>query len=106
MKNRRCIRSKLIVSLACLAIGGSEAGAEWKETTIRGDWNGRDFRCTQGLLPQPDLCNAATKGLVAVCWPSRKTGDCGSSGPWCTYKKVTLSTPPDGSTPGVVYTCN
>jgi hypothetical protein len=106
MKKPRRILSTLIVSIACLIIGGSEAGAQWKETQIRGDWKGRDFACTLGQDPDGTKCNAATKGLVAVCWPSRKTGGCGGSGPWCTYKKITVSTPPDGSTPGKVYTCN
>jgi len=94
-----------MASVMCLTVAAGEAGAEWKPTGIRADWGGRDFACSQGSIPKPELCNAATKGLVAVCWPSRKTGECNNATEWCTYKKVTLSTPPDGSAPGELYVC-
>ena len=95
-----------IAGIVGLIVTSLESRAEWKSAGLRADWGGRDFACSQGPIPKPDLCNAATKGLVAVCWPSRKTGECNNAVEWCTYKKVTLSTRPDGSAPGEVYTCN
>jgi hypothetical protein len=105
MKNCRCICITLTASVMCL-IAAREAAAEWKPTGIWADWGGRDFACSPGQIPKPELCSAATKGLVAVCWPSRRTGECNNAVQWCTYKKVTLSTAPDGSAPGEVYVCD
>src|SRR6266702_3682837 len=100
MKNCLCVCSTLMASVMSLAIVAGEASAEWKLTGIRTDWGGRDFACSQGPMPKSELCTAATKGLVAICWASRRTGECNNAVEWCTYKKVTLSTPPDGSAPG------
>lgn len=105
-RNFVAFRSTLIVSITCLTVIGVEVRAEWKPTGIRADWGGRDFACSNGREPKDELCNAATRGLVAVCWSSRKTGECDNATEWCTYKKVTLETRPDGSAPGEIYICN
>jgi hypothetical protein len=96
---------RFIVSVAFLTIAAGEARTEWKSTGIRADWSGRDFACSEGPKPSPELCNAGTRGFVAVCWSSRQTGECNNKAQWCTYKKVTLETPPDGSAPGELYIC-
>jgi hypothetical protein len=95
-----------MLSIACFTVTGFSALAQWKETGIRADWSGRDFACSMTQVPNNGLCNAATRGLVAVCWASRKTGECGGAVAWCTYKRVTLQTIPDGAAPGEVYVCN
>jgi len=84
---------------------GFEARAEWRSADIRADWTGRDFACSPGPVPKNEFCNAATRGLVAVCWASRRTGECNNALTWCTYKKVTLQTRPDGAAAGDVYVC-
>jgi len=52
------------------------------------------------------VSGCSTRNLVAVCWPSRRTGECGNALQWCTYKRLTLQTRPDGSAPGEVFVCN
>jgi hypothetical protein len=78
----------------------------WRDTGMQADWPDRDFSCTQGASPNSQLCNAGTRGRVAVCWLNRRTGECGGATAWCTYKDLTLDTPPTGVSPGRVYVCD
>jgi hypothetical protein len=77
----------------------------WSDTGEQGDWAGRDFACTKGVIPSAQHCNAQTQGYVAVCWPNRRTGECGGATEWCTYKSVTRATRRDGNAPGRVWEC-
>jgi hypothetical protein len=78
----------------------------WRDTGMQADWPDRDFSCTQGASPNSQLCNPGTRGRIAVCWLSRRTGECGGATAWCTYKDLTLDTPPTGVSPGRVYVCD
>jgi hypothetical protein len=105
MNNSLHLSLVCVAGIICLVTTSAKAQAEWQRKGIRADWGGRDFACSESPVPKPELCNAATRGLVAVCWQDRKTGECGGAVAWCTYKKVTLDTRPDGYAPGDVYVC-
>jgi hypothetical protein len=78
----------------------------WMDTGRQGDWSGSDFSCTAGsAIPSASLCNAGTRGRVAVCWRTRQVGECGNANMWCTYKDITLATPPNGNNPGQIWEC-
>lgn len=77
----------------------------WTYTGTMGDWSGRDYACSQGQVPVRPNCTTTSRGTVAVCWLSRRTGECQDATSWCTYKTVQLGEPHNGLSPGHVYVC-
>ena len=102
--SRAALRAAVIVMALGFGVNGLVALLQ-STTGMFTDWSGRDFSCTPGVTPVPQLCNATTVGRVAVCWPNRRTGECGGATAWCTYKIVSIHQPGDGAAPGRVYEC-
>lgn len=98
--------SGFLMAMLIIPVAKAQEPASWKDTGMRADWTGRDMACTQGEKPVPFMCSAQNKGMVAVCWTDRQSGECGNVAAWCTYKTVTMNMRPDGVNRGVVYECN
>jgi hypothetical protein len=73
----------------------------WADTGIVADWGDGDYARSGGDTPENKYCDNNHAHYVAVCW-SRSRGD---NADWCTYKKIDISTPPNGQTPGEVWVC-
>jgi hypothetical protein len=96
----------LIVAAQLFLFGaGSSKGQTWTDAYTRGDWGGRDRTCSQGAEPDPNQCNRAYLGQVAVCWSNRQTWECNNAIAWCTYKTIGVTAPQNGSNPGNIYGC-
>jgi hypothetical protein len=73
----------------------------WADTGMVADWGDGDYARSGGDTPHNRFCDNHHAHYVAVCW-SRSRGD---NADWCTYKKIDISTPPNGQTPGEVWVC-
>jgi hypothetical protein len=100
----------LFAPIFLILAGVDPAHAGWVSIEARADWGGRDFWCSPGAQPEHNVCNVNRRGYVATCWDDRNEGwpfpNCTGYRSWCTYKHITLTTPPDGKAPpGDVYVC-
>lgn len=105
---RLCARSFVAIAFALVAgcaFSTIANAGHWGDTFTQADWGDHDWSCSPGAAPNPQMCDSAHVGQVAVCWPHRPTGECGGAEAWCTYKTVHVDTPRNGTAPGEVYQC-
>ena len=97
---------------ASVILAKAPRSGRWINARAKGDWPGKDFACTGGVMPKVKFCDSAHVGNVAVCWvpKDRQTGypfkECQGQKSWCTYKSVNLSQRQTGSRPGQLYICS
>jgi hypothetical protein len=103
---RLAVRSSTAAGIFCLLAMSSQAQSPaWTNTNRQADWGDSDYGCSPGNTPEPRFCDSTHVGHVAVCWPNRRTGECGGATSWCTYKTIDASAPPNGASPGTVWVC-